>query len=96
MMEVFFKERTSTLFVSCVYAFFLLSLFTDAAATIDDFFYYYIMNGVFLFFFSCPVYVFLCNLKQKYIMTKGKKRKPTEVIKLLLIIGFTFFPSSFI
>jgi hypothetical protein len=38
----FFKERTSTLFVFCVYAFFLLSLFTDAAATIDDFFYYYI------------------------------------------------------
>jgi len=46
----FFKERTSILFVSCEYAFFLLSLFTDAAAIIDAFFFTTIyMNGDFSF-----------------------------------------------
>jgi hypothetical protein len=81
-----------------VYAFYLLSLFTDAAAIIDAFFLPY-MNGD--FFFSCPVYVFSCNLRQKkyiYVMKKGEKKKPTEANKLLLIIGFRFFcffPSSF-
>lgn len=77
----FEKEQVFSLSLVCMH-FFLLSLFTDAAATIEAFFSTIIyMNGDSFFFSSRLVYVFWCNLKTKNninIYSEEKRESPVK------------------